>query len=67
MPARVQANDASIVPVQKAHDQTALHQAFGEDLGHHARSAVGFASLPTGVAVEIEGIFAVDAPVGGRG
>ena len=28
---------------------------------------VGFASLPTGVAVEIEGIFAVEAAAGGRG
>ncbi len=37
-----------------------LHQAFGPDLGYHARSAVGFVSLPTGVAVEIEGIFAVE-------
>jgi enamine deaminase RidA (YjgF/YER057c/UK114 family) len=38
-----------------------VHQAFGKDsLGYHARSALGFASLPTGVAVEIEGIFAID-------
>jgi enamine deaminase RidA (YjgF/YER057c/UK114 family) len=38
-----------------------VHQIFGKDsLGYHARSALGFASLPTGVAVEIEGIFAVD-------
>jgi enamine deaminase RidA (YjgF/YER057c/UK114 family) len=36
------------------------HQIFGkDDLGHHARSALGFASLPTGVAVEIEAIFEV--------
>ena len=34
------------------------HLIFGKDnLGYHARSAVGFAQLPTGVAVEIEGIF----------
>lgn len=38
-----------------------VHQVFGKDtLGYHARSALGFAALPTGVAVEIEGIFAVD-------
>ena len=36
------------------------HQLFGkEDLGFHARSALGFASLPTGVAVEVEAIFEV--------
>jgi enamine deaminase RidA (YjgF/YER057c/UK114 family) len=38
-----------------------VHQVFGKDsLGYHARSALGFVSLPTGVAVEIEGIFAID-------
>lgn len=37
-----------------------IHQIFGkDDLGHHARSALGFASLPTGVAVEVEAIFEV--------
>ena len=37
-----------------------LHEIFGrEDAGWHARSAVGFAQLPTGVAVEIEAIFEV--------
>jgi enamine deaminase RidA (YjgF/YER057c/UK114 family) len=35
-----------------------LMQALGE-AGRHARSAVGAASLPFGVAVEIEGIFEV--------
>jgi hypothetical protein len=40
-----------------------IHQVFGKDsLGYHARSALGFVSLPLGVAVEIEGIFAVDGP-----
>ncbi len=35
---------------------------FGKDTrGYHARSALGFASLPTGVAVEIEAIFEVVA------
>ena len=29
------------------------------DAGRHARSAVGMASLPFGVAVEIEGIFQI--------
>lgn len=34
------------------------HQIFGkEGDGYHARSALGFASLPTGVAVEVEAIF----------
>jgi enamine deaminase RidA (YjgF/YER057c/UK114 family) len=38
-----------------------IHAVFGkDDLGYHARSALGFAALPTGAAVEIEGIFAVD-------
>ena len=38
------------------------HQIFGKDeLGYHARSALGFASFPTGVAVEIEATFEVDA------
>ena len=37
-----------------------LHQLFGkDDLGDHARSALGFAALPTGVAVEVEAIFEV--------
>lgn len=37
-----------------------LHNIFGrEGDGWHARSAVGFASLPTGVAVEIEAIFEI--------
>jgi enamine deaminase RidA (YjgF/YER057c/UK114 family) len=37
-----------------------LHEIFGKDGdGYHARSAVGFAALPTGVAVEIEAIFEV--------
>lgn len=30
---------------------------FGEERGKHARSAVGMAALPFGIAVEIEGIF----------
>ena len=30
-------------------------EAFGPDVGRHARSAVGMAALPLGVAVEIEG------------
>jgi enamine deaminase RidA (YjgF/YER057c/UK114 family) len=37
-----------------------LHQIFGkDDLGFHARSALGFAALPTGAAVEVEAIFEV--------
>ena len=37
-----------------------LHQVFGkEDLGFHARSALGFAQIPGGAAVEIEAIFEV--------
>lgn len=39
-----------------------LHEIFGkEGDGYHARSALGFASLPTGVAVEVEAIFEVKA------
>ena len=37
-----------------------LHQVFGkDDLGYHARSALGFAALPTGAAVEVEAIFEI--------
>lgn len=37
-----------------------MHELFGKDGdGFHARSAVGFAALPTGVAVEIEAIFEI--------
>ena len=37
-----------------------LHQIFGKETdGYHARSALGFASLPTGAAVEVEAIFEI--------
>lgn len=37
-----------------------LHLLFGKDGdGYHARSALGFAALPTGAAVEIEAIFEI--------
>lgn len=37
-----------------------LHQIFGKDGdGFHARSALGFASLPLGAAVEVEAIFEI--------
>ena len=37
-----------------------LHEIFGkEGDGYHARSALGFASLPTGPGVEIEAIFEI--------
>ena len=37
-----------------------LHNLFGkEGDGYHARSALGFAALPTGAAVEIEAIFEI--------
>jgi len=37
-----------------------LHELYGKDGdGYHARSAVGFAALPTGAAVEIEAIFEI--------
>ncbi|SKA82619.1 Enamine deaminase RidA, house cleaning of reactive enamine intermediates, YjgF/YER057c/UK114 family [Prosthecobacter debontii] len=37
-----------------------LHVIFGKDgNGYHARSALGFAQLPTGAAVEVEAIFEV--------
>jgi enamine deaminase RidA (YjgF/YER057c/UK114 family) len=37
-----------------------LHEVFGKETdGYHARSALGFASLPSGVAVEIEAIFEI--------
>ena len=35
-----------------------MHEVFGkEGDGYHARSALGFAQIPTGAAVEIEAIF----------
>ena len=37
-----------------------MHELYGKDGdGYHARSAVGFAALPTGVAVEVEAIFEI--------
>jgi len=37
-----------------------LHEVFGKTGdGFHARSALGFSSLPTGVAVEVEAVFEV--------
>lgn len=37
-----------------------IHEIFGKTTdGYHARSALGFASLPTGAAVEVEAIFEV--------
>jgi enamine deaminase RidA (YjgF/YER057c/UK114 family) len=37
-----------------------FHKIFGKDTdGYHARSALGFVSLPTGVAVEVEAIFEI--------
>jgi enamine deaminase RidA (YjgF/YER057c/UK114 family) len=36
-----------------------LVEVFGPERGAHARSAVGMAALPFGIAVEIEGIFEV--------
>ncbi len=39
-----------------------LHEIFGkEGDGYHARSALGFAQLPTGAAVEVEAIFEIKA------
>jgi enamine deaminase RidA (YjgF/YER057c/UK114 family) len=39
-----------------------LHEIYGKQGdGFHARSALGFASLPTGVAVEVEAIFETKA------
>src|SRR5215471_12545572 len=36
-----------------------MKRVFGENNGYHARSALGFAALPTGVAVEVEAIFEI--------
>ena len=37
-----------------------LHAIYGKDTdGFHARSALGFAALPTGAAVEVEAIFEI--------
>jgi enamine deaminase RidA (YjgF/YER057c/UK114 family) len=37
-----------------------IHELFGKDGdGYHARSALGFAALPTGAAVEVEAVFEV--------
>ena len=34
-----------------------MGEVFGDDLGKHARFAVGAVSLPLGVAVEVDGVF----------
>ena len=40
-----------------------LHLIFGKDGdGYHARSALGFAALPTNAAVEVEAIFEIVQP-----
>lgn len=37
-----------------------LHSIFGKDGdGYHTRSALGFAALPTGAAVEVEAVFEI--------
>src|SRR5688500_14342251 len=37
-----------------------LHEIFGKETdGYHARSALGFAALPTNAAVEVEAIFEI--------
>ena len=37
-----------------------LHELYGkEGDGYHARSALGFAALPTGAAVEVEAVFEI--------
>lgn len=37
-----------------------IHQVFGKEThGYHARSALGFAALPTNAAVEVEAIFEI--------
>lgn len=37
-----------------------FHEVFGaRTSGYHARSALGFSSLPTGVAVEVEAVFEI--------
>ena len=37
-----------------------LHEVFGKTGdGYHARSALGFVSLPTGCAVEVEAVFEI--------
>ena len=38
-----------------------LIEVFGEEIGYHARSAVGMASLPGGIAAEVEMIVEVEA------
>jgi enamine deaminase RidA (YjgF/YER057c/UK114 family) len=39
-----------------------LHELYGKTGdGYHARSALGFAALPTGAAVEVEAIFEIKA------
>jgi enamine deaminase RidA (YjgF/YER057c/UK114 family) len=38
-----------------------LLEVFGEEIGRHARAAIGVATLPLGISVEIEGIVEVAA------
>ncbi len=37
-----------------------MQEVFGDTVGAHARAAVGSASLPLGVCVEVEGLFETD-------
>ena len=37
-------------------------EVFGKEIGSHARAAVGVASLPGGVAVEVDGVFEIRMP-----
>ncbi len=36
-----------------------MQEVFGDQIGSHARAAVGAASLPLGVATEVEGLFEI--------
>ncbi len=53
-------------PDFKAHPQVIngcsdlFHEVFGDEVGRHARSAVGMVSLPGGISVEVEAIIAFD-------
>lgn len=36
-----------------------MQEVFGDDIGRHARAAVGVAELPLGAAVEVDGVFEI--------
>ena len=52
-------NDYTAHPAAANGASDLMVAVFGEDVGAHARAAVGVGSLPLGVSVEVEGMFEI--------